>query len=178
MTLSIMTFQTKTWLMRPQLETGFMCPVMKNSDSYWIYANEHIAMEKIITCSLRVSKFQRDQVGRKIYMPQYRLWKYNLQNCFKKVFLCLKNKRLKINNIFQQSYRSYNYLQFIMSHNEFLSTLIICKHPYESSYFIELQQSSLSSKVWSKNPLSEVCSPRQVRVLSMNPSKDNILQMY
>ena len=34
-----MTFQTKSWLIKSQLETGFMCPVVKKSDPFWIYTN-------------------------------------------------------------------------------------------------------------------------------------------
>ena len=46
MTLSIMTFQTNTWLLKPQLETS---PIINRTDSYWIYANTHIAMKIILT---------------------------------------------------------------------------------------------------------------------------------
>lgn len=37
--LLITTFQTKTWLLKPQLETVFMRPVIKKLDFYWIYTN-------------------------------------------------------------------------------------------------------------------------------------------
>ena len=33
MTLLIMTFQVNTWLIKSQSEIGFMCPILKNSDS-------------------------------------------------------------------------------------------------------------------------------------------------
>lgn len=49
MSLLIMTFQSKTWLLKPQLQPSFMCIIMKVTDSYWIYANKHTIMKKKIT---------------------------------------------------------------------------------------------------------------------------------
>ena len=41
-TLSVVTFQTKTWLIKPHLETD---TIIKRIDSYWVYANKHIAVK-------------------------------------------------------------------------------------------------------------------------------------
>ena len=46
MILSVMTLQTKTWLIKPHLETGAN---IKRTDSYWVYANTYIAMKIILT---------------------------------------------------------------------------------------------------------------------------------
>ena len=55
-------------------------------------------------------------------MSQYCLGKYNLPSCFKKKnVLCLKNKRLKISNIFNKKFIIHNYFQVIMSNNFCLS---------------------------------------------------------
>ena len=42
MALSIKTFQTEAWLIKPHLETG---AIIKRIDSYWVYANKPIAMK-------------------------------------------------------------------------------------------------------------------------------------
>lgn len=34
----VVILQSKVWLVKPQLESGFMCPIIKRIGSYWIYA--------------------------------------------------------------------------------------------------------------------------------------------
>ena len=98
MTLSIMTFQTETWWIKPLLETG---AIIKRADSYWVYANKHIAMKIILMKSCRILEgLDREK---NINVPIL-LMKVCFTNCSreKKSFLLSGKQRFKISNILNQ----------------------------------------------------------------------------